>query len=130
MRTKHRCVLIHIRNKGEVGAVEHFKYTPPVTNVSCLSSLYCKMPVPCSHVATCWERADLLALWCIMFFRVFITFPYGVLGQMWYLIVLLPDICLLSYFLFKNKARIARKRIYHVRNLVTHLAYRANANKV
>ena len=28
----------------------------------------------------------------------FITFPCGILGQVWYLIVSIPDLCLLSYF--------------------------------
>ena len=27
----------------------------------------------------------------------FVTFPCGILGQVWYLIVLIPDPCLLSY---------------------------------
>ena len=29
---------------------------------------------------------------------VFVTFPCGILGQMWYLIVSIPDLCHLSYF--------------------------------
>ena len=29
---------------------------------------------------------------------VLVTFPYGVLGQVWYLIESIPDLCLLSYF--------------------------------
>ena len=29
---------------------------------------------------------------------VFVTFPCGILGQMWYLIVLIADLCPLSYF--------------------------------
>ena len=29
----------------------------------------------------------------------FVTFPNGILGQLWYLIVLIPDLCHLSYFL-------------------------------
>ena len=29
---------------------------------------------------------------------VFVTFPLGILGQVWYLIVLIPDLCPLSYF--------------------------------
>ena len=38
-----------------------------------------------------------------MFSCVLVTFPYGVLGQLWYLIVSIPDICLLSYFIvFRN----------------------------
>ena len=44
------------------------------------------LSVPCSLVVTCWERADLLALLYVMFSCVFVTFPYGVLGQVWYLI--------------------------------------------
>ena len=28
----------------------------------------------------------------------FATFPCGILGQVWYLIVLIPDLCRLSYF--------------------------------
>ena len=45
------------------------------------------------------ERTDLLALvgdvYCI-----FVTFPCGILGQVWYLIVSFPDLCHLSYFEF------------------------------
>ena len=28
----------------------------------------------------------------------FVTFPFGILGQVWYLIVSIPDPCCLSYF--------------------------------
>ena len=56
------------------------------------------LSVHCSLVVTCSERANLLALLCVMFSCVFVTFPSGVLGQMWYLIVLIPDLCLLPYF--------------------------------
>ena len=28
----------------------------------------------------------------------FVTFPCGILGQVWYLIALIPDLCHLSYF--------------------------------
>ena len=61
----------------------------------CLSSV---MSVYCSLVVTCSERADLLALLYVMFSCAFVTFPYGVLCQVWYLIVSIPDLCLLSYF--------------------------------
>ena len=47
-------------------------------------------------VVTCWERADLLALVgdvCCSF----VTFPCGILGWVWCLIVSFPDLCLLSY---------------------------------
>ena len=44
---------------------------------------------------TCWEMADLLALLYVLFCH---FVPYGVLGQMRYLIVSISDHCLLSYF--------------------------------
>ena len=56
------------------------------------------LSVHCSLVVTCWERAGLLALLCVMFYCVFVTFPCCGLGQVCCLIVLMPDICLLSYF--------------------------------
>ena len=43
-----------------------------------------------------------LALLCVTFSCAFVTFPYGVLGQVGYSIVSIPDICLLSYFLTKR----------------------------
>ena len=61
----------------------------------CLSSV---MSVSCSLVVTCWEMADLLALLYVMFSCAFVTFTYSVLGQVWYLIVSIPDLCLLPYF--------------------------------
>ena len=33
-----------------------------------------------------------------MFYYIFVTFPRGILGQVLYLIVLIPDLCHLSYF--------------------------------
>ena len=63
--------------------------------VSCVSHAFTS--VHCCLVVTCWERAYLLTLvgdvYCI-----FVTFPCGILGQVWYLIVSFPDLCHLSYF--------------------------------
>ena len=56
------------------------------------------MSISHSLVITRWERTDLLALLHVMFSCGFVTFPYGVLCQVWYLIVSIPDLCLLSYF--------------------------------
>ena len=56
----------------------------------------------CSLVVSCWERADLLAPLFVTFSFAFVTFLYGVLGQVWYFIVSIPDLCILSYFLIKN----------------------------
>ena len=54
------------------------------------------MSVSYSLAVTCWERSDLLALLYVMFSCVFATFPYSGLGQVWYLIVSIPGLCLLS----------------------------------
>ena len=48
-------------------------------------------------VVTCWERANLLALVCGVWPWV-CHFPIGILGQVWYLIVSIPDRCTLTYF--------------------------------
>ena len=48
--------------------------------------------LPCGHL-----RADLLALVCDVYCD-FVTFSYDILGQVWYLIVSIPDPCCLSYF--------------------------------
>ena len=39
-------------------------------------------------------------LWCLFVF--FVTFPCGILGQVWFLIVPIPDLCRLSYFEITN----------------------------
>ena len=48
-------------------------------------------------VVTCWERADLFALVCDVYLRS-CHFSLGILGQVWYLLVSIPDLCCLSYF--------------------------------
>ena len=69
-------------------------------------SYHTVLPVHGNLVITCWERADLLTLLYVMFSCVFITFPDGVLGQVWYMIVWVPDLCLpqlgwrITWFLF------------------------------
>ena len=103
-----------IRNKGEFGSVKH-DLAPPlprkfltdrfnampylwiffITCVSCLSViLTCLLP------ATLWSPVwKGLTSWR-SFMCIFVTFPYGVLGQVLYLIVTvsIPDLCLFSYF--------------------------------
>ena len=67
--------------------------------VSCVSHAFAS--IHCCLVVTCWERADILALvgyvYCI-----FVTFLCGILDQVWYLIVSIPDLCRLSYFYCLN----------------------------
>ena len=53
---------------------------------------------PCSLLVTYWEMTDLLALLYVRVSCVFVTFPYGVLGQVWYFIVSIPDLCLITCF--------------------------------
>ena len=58
--------------------------------VSCVIHAFAS--VHCCLLVTCWERVDLLTLvgdvYCI-----FVTFPCGILGQVWYLIISFPDLC-------------------------------------
>ena len=62
------------------------------------------LSVPCSLAVICWERADLFPLLSVMFPSAFVTFPYGISGQMWYLIVSIPDLCL--YILNRKTAQV------------------------
>ena len=62
-------------------------------------------------ILSCLCHAALLSpagkgLLYVTFYCVFVTFHYSVLGQVWYLIVSIPDICLLPYFA-KGKAFIS-----------------------
>ena len=77
-----------------------------------LSRLFTCSPL----VVTCLERANLLALLCIMFNCIFGTFPCGVQGQVWYFTVSIPDLCLLSYFvcLFCSSKRFDFKCYFDV----------------
>ena len=82
MQTKHQCVLIHmIGIKGEFGTVK--LVIKPSSNfltdrskavlflwilfVICICLCHTAISVSCSLMVTCWERADLLALLCVMF---------------------------------------------------------------
>ena len=112
MQTKLLCVLIHIWTKGEVGAPwnrfklssktflltvprQYFFYGYYVLFLSCISQAFAS--VHCCLVVTWRDRANLLALVCDVYCN-FVTFPFGFLGKVWYLIVLIPDPCYLSSF--------------------------------
>ena len=62
----------------------------------------------CCLVVTCWERADLLAL-VGDFYCIFVTFPCGVLGEVWYFIVSFPNLCRLSYSEWLQKSKDSLK---------------------
>ena len=112
MQTKHLCVLIHIWTKGEVGALWNrfmpsskiFLLIIPRWCFYCgsfvsLMSRVCHAfaSVHCCLVVIWRERADLLALVCDVYCD-FVTFSFGILEQVWYLIVSIPDPCYLSYW--------------------------------
>ena len=66
---------------------------------SCLSLSYCFVCClqPCGHLLG--KRLPLGSLVCDgLKFLCFVTFLYGVHDQVWYLIVSIPDRCLLPYF--------------------------------
>ena len=65
----------------------------------CLS-LPSVMFISCSLLVICWKRAYLLARLYVMFSCAFVSFPYGIPGQVWYLIVSIPDLCFLSHLYF------------------------------
>ena len=52
-------------------------------------------------IAASWSSAGkglASCISCVMFNCVFVSFPYGILGQVWYLIILIPDLCCLFCF--------------------------------
>ena len=52
-------------------------------------------------IAALWSPAGKgLTSWLlfVIFNCVFVTFPFGILCQVWYFIVSIPDLCHLSYF--------------------------------
>ena len=68
--------------------------TSPTRFMSCVWHAFAAVPVafwsPAGKGLTSW-------LSFLMFYCVFVTFPCGILGQVWYLIVLIPDLCHISY---------------------------------
>ena len=48
--------------------------------------------------AALWSPAGKGMTFCVMFNCVYVTFPCRILGQVWCLIVSIPDLCRLSYF--------------------------------
>ena len=78
--------------------------------MSCVCHAFASVQYCCCIVVNCWEEADLLVL---VFDCIFVTFPCGLLGQVWYLLILIPDLCRLSDF------RLGRYIVgYTVRNHV------------
>ena len=72
--------------------------------------------VHCCLVVACWESADLLAIVCDKK-SCFVTFPCGILDQVWYLIVSIPDLCRLSYFHMRTNIKLKKKTTLVFHNL-------------
>ena len=63
----------------------------------------------CVCCAALWSPAGKeLITWLsfVMFNCVFVIFPCGILGQVWYLIVLIPDLCHHSYCMDGNEENL------------------------
>ena len=95
MQAKHLCVSINIPISPLVIKI---LLTVPRRCFFCESFLlfmfrvcHVVLSVHCCLVATCWERADLLALVCDVYCG-FVTFPCGILDQVCYSIVSVPDL--------------------------------------
>ena len=59
-------------------------------------------PLFIAALVTCWEKVDLLALVCDVY-CIFVTFPCGILGQVWYQIISFTDLCRLIYLEKSNR---------------------------
>ena len=90
MQAKHLYVLSTLCWRRETGLSPPVKYFTDHSKavllsgsflllMSCVSHAFAAS-VHCCLVVTCWERADLLALVGDVF-RIFVTFPCGVLGR-------------------------------------------------
>ena len=77
------------------------------------------IPLLCSLVCTWWpcESATLFVLLCVTFSCVIVTFPYGIPGQVWYLIVSIPDLksSLLLYYTRNSATFPGRMKRLHLR---------------
>ena len=67
-----------------------------VIYATCLSCFLVWPVQPSGHLlGKGWPLGSLV---CDVFLCVFVIFPFGVPGQVWYLIASIPDFCLLTYF--------------------------------
>ena len=71
----------------------------------------------CLFIAVLWSPAgkgltSLLSF--VMFYCIFVTFSCGILGQVWYLIVSIPDLCHLDYFQKRGCGFVLLRRIAYI----------------
>ena len=60
----------------------------------CHAFMHVCLYVPCGHLLGKGRPLG-SSLWCLI---VSLSLPIGILGQVWYLIVSIPDLCTLTYF--------------------------------
>ena len=96
MYIKAKSILLAFRSGASF--VDHFCYLRFVFVM--LTSLFIAvLKSPAGKVLTSW----LSCMWCFIVCVFFFTFPCGVLGQVWYLIVLIPDIYLFLNFIYSSE---------------------------
>ena len=79
------------------------------------------LSVPCSHVVNCLVLADLLALLFVIFSCVFVTFSSNsILGQVRYLIVSIPDLCLHFFTLLSFVSISKYQQFLHFKDNLLH----------
>ena len=115
MEIKHLCVLIHIWTNGETDLSPQVKYFTECSKAVLIVDHLCYLCL----VFVMLSRVSIAALWSpagkgltswlsfVMFYCVFVTFPCGILGQVWYLIVSIPDLCYFSYFLLIRRTLLS-----------------------
>ena len=82
----------------------------------------------CLFIAALWSLDGKgLASWLSgMFYCVFVTFPCGVLGLVWYLIVLIPDLSLLALTIIQcNYMVIVRREKLNMLHINTNCKYKS-----
>ena len=77
----------------------------------------------CLFLSAFWPHAGKgLTSWlsykCVLFTCVFVTFAFGLLGRVYYLIVSTPDLCILPYFV----------KIFHIKLNMTQYTLTQNKN--
>ena len=76
--------------------------------------MYCVCHASCLFIAALWSPAQKgLTSWLLFVMSNcdFVTFPCGILRQVWYLIVLIPDLCHLSHFNKKDDNRVTQLHV-------------------
>ena len=103
-QTADKIKYFYLPFQGGTSFVDHSCYIWYVFVMLSCASVYCCL------VVTCLERADRLAIVCGVLLLV-CYFPIGILSQMWYLIVSIPNLCPLSYFVIFQGIRTSMQRI-------------------